>query len=88
MRIIWSARFPESTYGAEIMDAVLRADEQAVIIDTKKTGHPDLPALTHAMFKRIAAEAIVIISNPGVTKKVVFEMECRGAPAFGAIFDS
>ena len=33
-------------------------------------------------------EAVVIISNMKVTKKVVYGLECRGVPAYGAIFDS
>lgn len=88
MRIIWSARCPEKTYGSEIIKAVLKADRRAIIIDTKLTGHPNLPALAYALYEGIRAEAVVIISNPAVTKKVVFEMESRRVPAFGAIFDS
>lgn len=88
VRIVWSARFPEVTYGHEIMKAVLRADRRALIIDTKKTGHPNLPALTFAMYAAMGAEAVVVISNPNVTKLVVYEMEARGVPAFGPIFDS
>ncbi|KAK5651721.1 hypothetical protein OQA88_11790 [Cercophora sp. LCS_1] len=33
-------------------------------------------------------EAVVIISNQKVTKKVVYGLESRGVPTFGAIFDS
>ncbi|ORY69050.1 uncharacterized protein BCR38DRAFT_406923 [Pseudomassariella vexata] len=33
-------------------------------------------------------EAVVIISNQKVTKKVVYGLESRGIPAYGAIFDS
>jgi len=33
-------------------------------------------------------EAAVVISNPTVTKRVVYGLETRGIPAFGAIFDS
>ncbi|KAK1756743.1 hypothetical protein QBC47DRAFT_459453 [Echria macrotheca] len=33
-------------------------------------------------------EAVVIISNQKVTKKVVYGLESRGVPAYGAIFDS
>ncbi|KAK3358701.1 hypothetical protein B0T25DRAFT_449548 [Lasiosphaeria hispida] len=33
-------------------------------------------------------EAVVIISNQKVTKKVVYGLETRGVPAYGAIFDS
>jgi len=88
LRIIWSARFPEQTYGKEIMSSVLTSDPNAIIIDTKVTGQPDLEALTYALYKDIEAEAIVIISNPKVTRDVVFTMESRDVPAFGAIFDS
>jgi hypothetical protein len=90
VRIIWSARHPEETYGNAIMQAVLKADKEAMVIDTKSTGHPDLPAIAWARVQEgeKKAEAIIIISNPKVTEKVVFEMERRGVPAFGAIFDS
>jgi hypothetical protein len=33
-------------------------------------------------------EAVVVISNQTVTKKVIYELESRGVPAYGAIFDS
>ncbi|KAL8403786.1 hypothetical protein RB594_008879 [Gaeumannomyces avenae] len=33
-------------------------------------------------------EAVVIISNQRVTRKVVYGLETRGVPAYGAIFDS
>ncbi|CAD6583389.1 MAG: hypothetical protein TREMPRED_003538 [Tremellales sp. Tagirdzhanova-0007] len=88
VRIIWSARFPEQTYGKEILASVLKADPNAIIIDTKATGQPDLNALTYALYRDIDAEAIAIISNPKVTRDVVYAMESRRVPAFGAIFDS
>jgi len=88
VRILWSARFPEQTYGKEILESVLTSDPRAIIIDTKLTGQPDLEALTYALYKEVNAEAIAIISNPRVTRDVVFAMESRKVPAFGAIFDS
>lgn len=33
-------------------------------------------------------EAVVVISNQAVTRKVVYGLESRGVPAYGAIFDS
>lgn len=86
--MIWSARFPEETYGRDVFKRVLEADRDAVVIDTKKTGHPNLVALAYAMARRMGAEGVVIISNPKVTKEVVFGLEARKVPAFGAIFDS
>jgi hypothetical protein len=88
MRVIWAARDPENTYGAEIINAVLRADRRAIIADTKKTGYPDMPALMYAAYESFGAEAVMVVSNPAVTAKVVFAMESRGLPAFGPIFDS
>lgn len=88
-RILWSTPNPLSTYGQGIVDSVLRADPHAVIIDTKKSGkRPDLVRLTYALWKAAAAEAVVVISNPKVTRKVVYGMETRGVPAYGPIFDS
>jgi hypothetical protein len=37
---------------------------------------------------RKRGEAVVVISNQKVTKKVVYGLETRGVPAYGAIFDS
>lgn len=70
------------------MRTVLKSDKTAILIDTKKTGHPDLNALSYALYKSIGAEAVVVISNPKVTRDVVFALECRGVPAFAPIFDS
>ena len=70
------------------MNAVLQADKQAIVIDTEKTGHPDLVALTYALYRKIRAEAVVVISNVSVTSQLVYEMETRKIAAFGPIFDS
>lgn len=88
MRVIWSARDPENTYGMEIINAVLRADLRAIIVDTKKLGYPNMPALMYAAYESFGAEAVMVVSNPAVTAKAVFAMESRGVPAFGPIFDS
>lgn len=90
LRVIWSARNPLQTYCSEVVGAVLRADPQAMILDTQEEGmkRPDLGALGYALARSEGAEAVVIISNPTVTRKVVFALESRGFPAFGAIFDS
>jgi hypothetical protein len=34
------------------------------------------------------AEAVCVISNPTLTKNLVFALEARGVAAFGPIFDS
>ncbi|KAK0629468.1 hypothetical protein B0T17DRAFT_489167 [Bombardia bombarda] len=113
VRIIWSAPAPEETYGRALIDLVYRTDPRAIIIDTRKTGRPDLVKIAYRVWEQSAndtpadyglgaaarsasrrskpigqCEAVVIISNQKVTKKVVYGLESRGVPAFGAIFDS
>ena len=40
------------------------------------------------LVKEFDAEAVAIISNQPLTEKVVYAMQSRGIPAFGAIWDS
>lgn len=87
-RILWSTPSPLATYGQEILDDVLAMDPQAIIIDTRKFVRPDMVALSHQLYKQSGGEAVVIISNPKVTRKVVYGLETRGVPAYGPIFDS
>lgn len=108
VRIIWSAPSPAETYGQGVVDLLYRADPGAVIIDTRKTGRPDLVGIAYRMWEASGwegarsyalgkaargkslgqCEAVVVISNQKVTKKVVYGLESRGVPAYGAIFDS
>ncbi len=44
--------------------------------------------LTYRLVREFNAEAVVIISNESLTRKVVYGMMSRGIPAFGAIWDS
>ncbi|KAL3496559.1 hypothetical protein BJX62DRAFT_221887 [Aspergillus germanicus] len=87
-RLVWSTPNPVDTFGKDIVDAVYNADPGAVVHDTKKQGRPDLVRLTWDAVQAFDAEAVIIISNEKLTKKVVYGMETRGVPAYGAIWDS
>lgn len=87
-RILWSTPNPVQTYGDKIMQAVSAADPEAMIINTRKSGRPDIVALTYHLYLEAKAEAVFIISNPNLTRKVVYGMESRGIPAYGPIWDS
>lgn len=87
-RVLWSTPNPDATYGPKIMNSVLKADPDAIIWNTRELGRPDMVALTYQLVLESNAEAVFIISNPKVTRKVVYGMETRGIPAYGAIFDS
>ncbi|KAK6529780.1 hypothetical protein TWF281_008939 [Arthrobotrys megalospora] len=87
-RLLWSTRSPKETYGKEIMDLVHKVDPEAVIIDTKKTGRPDIVQITYELYKNMEAEAVFIISNQKITRSTVYALESRGIPAYGPVFDS
>lgn len=87
-RILWSTPHPETTYGPKIVGAVQKADPDAIIWNTRTQGRPDMVAMTWALVSESNAEAVFVISNPKVTRKVVYGMNSRGIPAYGAIFDS
>ncbi|PHH63874.1 hypothetical protein CDD82_1825 [Ophiocordyceps australis] len=87
-QLIWSAPTPEKTFGKSIMDTIHQSLPNAIIHDTKEKGRPDLVKMGYNTAKAFAAEAVVIIANEKITKKVVYGLETRGIAAFGAIWDS
>lgn len=87
-RILWSAPGPKHTFGEEIYGKVLGIDEKAVIIDTHAEGRKNVVQLAYKMYMEEDAEAIFCVSNKSLTKRLVYEMESRGIPAFGPIWDS
>ncbi|KAI1310903.1 hypothetical protein F5Y03DRAFT_402583 [Xylaria venustula] len=87
-RVLWSTPHPRETFGEEIINDVMRADPKAIIWNTRTQGKPDLTALAYQLMKESDAEAVCIISNKRVTQQMVYRLEARGIPAFGAIFDS
>lgn len=87
-RILWCAPNPVETYGESIIELVAKSDPDAMIIDTRASGRPDMVALTYHIYLEHKAEAIFVISNPSTTRKIVYNMESRGVPAYGPIWDS
>ena len=87
-RLIWSTRSPRQTYGDVLVDEILAAQPDALIWDTSVHGRPDLVRLTYEAYRSFEAEAVICISNKKLTWQVVYGMESRGIPAFGAIWDS
>ncbi|KAL5343081.1 integral membrane protein TmpA [Aspergillus crustosus] len=88
LRVIWQTRAPKRTYGKEVLNLVGKMDPNPVIIDTNSSGRLDMIPLIVQIAREHNAEAICVISNPFVTKKMVFELESIGYPAYGPIFDS
>ena len=86
--LVWSTRDPRKTYGDELVDEILAVQPNAVIWNTQEQGRPDLVALAHQAYREFDAEAVICIANQKLTWEVVYGMESRGIPAYGAIWDS
>jgi len=87
-RLVWSARSPLRTYGREIMQLVASADPQALVLDTEEMGRPDLLEVAWGMCRRGGIDAVFVLSNESVTRRVVRGLEGRGVRAYGPIWDS
>ena len=87
-RLVWSTRDPRLTYGDAFVDELEAAQPDAVVWDTTKHGKPDLLNLALDARESFDAEAVFIVSNKSTTLGLVHELERRGIPAFGPIWDS
>jgi ferredoxin-NADP reductase len=87
-RLIWSTRSPLATYGQDIMDLVVKADPEAIVLDTDAMGRPDLLGLVWGVARREGAEAVFVLSNERVVRWIVGGLEDRGVCAYGPIWDS
>lgn len=88
-RLIWSARSPLLTYGAELCALVHRVDPDAVVVDTEVEGRLDLVDLAMREVERVGGvEAVFVMGNKGVVEGVVGGLERQGVWAVGPIWDS
>jgi len=87
-RILWTAPNPEETFGKDIVNSVMDCDPKAIIHNTRTQGKPDMNLMAYQLWKESGAEAVCVISNKRFTTGIVYAMETRGIPAYGAIFDS
>jgi hypothetical protein len=88
LRVVWQTRAPLQTYGQAVIDLVKRMDPKPLVIDTNECGRVNMLPIIQRLVDDFEAEAVCVISNPVLTKKLVFGLEERGVPAFGPIFDS
>ncbi|KAJ5199900.1 hypothetical protein N7491_009303 [Penicillium cf. griseofulvum] len=88
LRVLWQTRAPRRTYGDGVMHLVHKMDSAPIILDTDKCGRMDMVPIILQQIKDFKAEAVCVISNPVLTTRIVYELEARGTPAFGPIFDS
>ncbi|OAQ95728.1 hypothetical protein LLEC1_02836 [Akanthomyces lecanii] len=87
-QLIWSTKNPEKTFGKAMLNSIHETIPDAIIHDTATQGRPDLTKMGYNLAVSFGAEAVIIIANEKITKKIVYGLETRGIPAYGAIWDS
>ena len=88
LRVIWQTKSPLKTYGQGVIDSVKVLDPDPIVLDTTQTGRQDMFPMVLDLVRSFRAEAVLVVSNPVFTRKMVFDLESRGVPAYGPIFDS
>lgn len=88
LRVMWQTRSPTKTYGHGVLRLVSQMDENPIILDTDQLGRVDMVPIIVRQIQEFDAEAVCVVSNPRLTGQIVHELEARGFPAFGPIFDS
>lgn len=88
LRVVWQTRAPLRTYGQGVLDLVHQMDSSPIVMDTNHCGRLDMVPIVQHQVKEFNAEAVCVISNPMLTRRIVYELEAYGVPAFGPIFDS
>ena len=86
--LVWVTRAPRQTYGQALVEEILANVQQATIWNTSEHGKPNLVALAECAYHNFKAEAVICIANKQATWQVVHQLESRGIPAYGAIWDS
>ncbi|KXN88297.1 hypothetical protein AN958_07756 [Leucoagaricus sp. SymC.cos] len=87
-RLLWTSPNVRQTFGDSLVDAIFEASPDSVIYDTRIHGKPDMVKLVYKIAKDFQPEAICVISNEKLTRKIVYGMVSRDIPAFGPIWDS
>jgi hypothetical protein len=87
-RLIWCTRTPLLTYGPDILTLVHKADPDAIVVDSDEMGRPDLLEVCWHIGRQEQVDAVFVLSNEGVVRRVVGGLERRGVRAYGPIWDS
>ncbi|WP_405594587.1 hypothetical protein [Streptomyces sp. NBC_01092] len=88
MSLIWVARSPRQLFGDELVDEILGLVPNAIIVDTKINGKPDVVELTYRVACDFRADGVICVANQKVTWDVVYGLESRGIPTCGPLWDS
>jgi hypothetical protein len=87
VRVMWCVYDPYAPHWAFVQTAIRNVDPMPKIFDSRK-GRPDVAFEARHLAHMDELEAVMIVSNKGVTNDVVREVKAHGGAAYGAVFDS
>jgi hypothetical protein len=86
-RLIWVGRSFREYFGDRVYEMALQWPD-LVLIDTARSGRPDMTALAVEHYRDFGAEAVFVGSNPEGTSQIVSGCRALDIPAFGPSWDS
>jgi len=87
VRVMWCVAAPDAAHWAFVLAAIHDVDGDAVVFDSR-AGRPDMAFEARELAVKEALEAVMVVSNPRVTRDVVGGCKGVGVAAYGAVFDS
>ncbi|KAF9696513.1 hypothetical protein EKO04_005714 [Ascochyta lentis] len=87
VRVMWCVYDSSAPHWAFALAAIRKVDAAATVFDSK-TGRPDVGFEAPWLAQKEKLEAVMVVSNPPVTKEVVDQCKIAGLAAYGAVFDS
>lgn len=86
--VIWFVKKPSITFGEKLYKIISELPNQAIYDTSLMITRLDPLPIVINTYDNFVAEAVFVISNPGLTQKIVYGCESRKICAFGAIWDS
>lgn len=87
VKVLWCVANPGAQHWGFVVDAIRDVDASPAIFDSR-VGRPDLLFEARWVAEREGVEAVMVVSNPRVTRVVVDGCKMAGFAAYGAVFDS
>lgn len=87
IRVMWCVYDPDAAHWQFVQDIIRNVDPEPKIFDSRK-GRPDLAFEAELMKEQYGIEAVMIVSNPMVTREIVEKVKAKDGAAYGAVFDS
>lgn len=87
IRVLWCAYEPFAPQWAFVLDTIRNVDKNAKVFDSK-AGRPDMAFEARYLAETTSLEAVMVVSNPKVTKSIIDECKMHRIASYGAVFDS